>query len=315
MRLGGTTRALVGTVSLLRHTVHVNAYACSDLCAIVPDTSTFHSYCLLSTFYTTTQRYLSTMAEATRSATKKAKTAEKYHLSYWPGIPGRGEFVRLALEEAGAEYEDTPGGADEVLKHIDPKFHDEKNPPPLAPPMLRVGETLIYNTANILLFLGPRLGLVPDDEIGPYHVNEISLAALDLNNEAHNSHHPIGSGLYYEDQKPEALRAAENFRKVRIPKFFGYFNRVLAQNKQSKSEWLVGKGLTYADLVVFHVVDGVKFAFPKASAKVLKENKLLQEHYDRVKAQPRIKAYLESDRRQKFSMGIFRYYPELDGED
>ncbi|KAF8543646.1 glutathione S-transferase [Trichophaea hybrida] len=235
-------------------------------------------------------------------------SSAKYHLTYWPGIPGRGEYVRLALEEAGAEYDDTPGGAGEVLELLKPDFDTGANPPKFAPPVLRCGDLQLSQTLNILLFLGPRLGLAPEGD-SRYHVNEIAITALDLSDEAHNVHHPVGVGLYYEDQRPEAARSAQQFCKERIPKFFGYFNRVLEKNGTG---WLVGDKLTYADLFVFHVVDGIKYSFPKAAERTLKKLEKLQEHYERVKSRPRIKAYLESERRQKYSMGLFRHYLELD---
>ncbi|TGZ76456.1 glutathione S-transferase [Ascodesmis nigricans] len=234
-------------------------------------------------------------------------------LVYWPGFPGRAEPIRLALEEAAAEYDDTPGGMDELMKYVTPEFVDPNgNTPPFAPPILKVGNHLLYQTTNILLFLGPKLGLIPDDELGLYQVNELALTAWDLSDEAHNTHHPIGVGLYYEDQKDAAAENAKQFRESRIPKFFGFFNRVLEQNKASNSDYLVGSSLTYADLVLWQVIDGLKFAFPKATERELGKLELLKAFYDRVKERPRIKEYLGSKRRQKYSNGLFRHYEELD---
>lgn len=204
------------------------------------------------------------------------------------------------------------------------------NTPPFAPPILKVGNHLLYQTTNILLFLGPKLGLIPDDELGLYQVNELALTAWDLSDEAHNTQyvpvhfhevlvltplahsHPIGVGLYYEDQKDAAAENAKQFRESRIPKFFGFFNRVLEQNKASNSDYLVGSSLTYADLVLWQVIDGLKFAFPKATERELGKLELLKAFYDRVKERPRIKEYLGSKRRQKYSNGLFRHYEELD---
>ncbi|KAI5795078.1 glutathione S-transferase [Geopyxis carbonaria] len=233
----------------------------------------------------------------------------KYQLIYWPGLPGRGEYIRLVLEEAGASYSDTPSGAPEVLSYIDPAFSDPPNPPPFAPPILKHGSTTLYQTPNILAYLGAQLKLVPSTPAGPYHVAELALVALDLSDETHNTHHPVGAGLYYDDQKAEAARASAQFRDSRIPKFFGYFERVLAG---AGGEYLLGAQLTYADLVLFQVVDGLKFAFPKATARELEKCGKLAAHYESVKARPNIKAYLESERRQKYGNGIFRYYEELD---
>jgi glutathione S-transferase len=190
--------------------------------------------------------------------TKRQRSAKDvpYKLVYWPGIPGRGEFIRLALEEAGADYSDTEGGVDEVLASIQDSG-DEVNPPILAPPILKHGELRISQTSNILLYLAPRLGLVPDtdqDPDGLYRVNSLALTALDgLSNEPHDCHHPIATGLYYEDQKEESKRKSEDYVKNRLPKFLSYFERVLGSKSSGDGPWLYGGSLTYADLVLFHV--------------------------------------------------------------
>lgn len=197
------------------------------------------------------------------SAPKRQRSSKDvpYELIYWPGIPGRGEHVRLALEEAGATYTDTAtakDGMQTVLAQIDAKnTGDELNPPPLAPPMLRHGDLFISQTSNILMYLGPRLKLVPpadEDEDGLYQVNGLTLTALDgLSNEVHDCHHPIATGLYYEDQKEESLLKAKDFVKNRLPKFLGYFERVLSGKASGDGPWLYGGQLTYADLVLFQV--------------------------------------------------------------
>jgi glutathione S-transferase len=258
---------------------------------------------------------------ATVQTPKRQKTAP-YELIYWPGTPGRGEHVRLALEASGTSYTDTAhqeGGMKLVLSQIDTKnLGDATNPPPLAPPILKHGDLLISQTSNILLYLGPRLGLAAkDDEDGIYKINELALTALDgLSNEAHDTHHPIANALYYEDQKPEAKRKAEDYIKTRLPKFLGYFERVLMGEASKGGKWLYGGEMSYADLVLFQCLDGVKFAFPKALGRLEKEGKYkgVFALYESVKALPKIKAYLESDRRQKYSLGIYRHYPELDEE-
>ncbi|KAI1841830.1 hypothetical protein JX266_012007 [Neoarthrinium moseri] len=258
------------------------------------------------------------------SASKRQKSSKDvpYELIYWPSIPGRGEHVRLALEEAGATYTDTAhvkDGIQTVLGQIDEKnIGDAQNPPGLAPPLLKHGDLLISQTPNILLYLGPRLALVPsaeDDEDGIYKVNQLALTALDgLSNEPHDCHHPIASGLYYEDQKPESLSKSRDYVKNRLPKFLGYFERVLRGEASGQGPWLYGGRLTYADLVLFQCIDGVKFAFPNAMEESEKSGKYVKlfELYDAVKSRPRIKDYLTSERRQKYSNGIYRYYEELD---
>jgi glutathione S-transferase len=201
-------------------------------------------------------------------STKHARTHPTYTLLYHPGIPGRGEYVRLAFEAAGVPYSDpaneTKEGSKEVYSCCSPdSLGEEGNPPPFAPPMLKVpgagkgGKTLLINqTPNILLYLGGELGLAGADEVDKYHVNELALTALDLSNETHDTHHPIANMKYYEEQKEEALKKATYFREHRIPKFFGYFERVLKGNEEGGGRYLVGGGLTYADTTFWQVLDG-----------------------------------------------------------
>jgi glutathione S-transferase len=246
------------------------------------------------------------------------KNDVRYELYYWPGIQGRGELVRLAFEEAGVPYVDVgrqssaEGGGIPAMQAI---LESEAGPlPPFAPPFLRVGDLVIAQTAAILHYLGPRLGLVPDDEASRLHVHQLQLTLSDLVAEVHDTHHPIATSLYYEDQKPEAKRRARAFVGERMPKFLGYFERVLAQNPAGGGKHLVGSSLTYADLSLFHVVAGLRYAFPKAVAWL--EPTLLRTValHDSVAARPRIAAYLASPRRLPFSEhGVFRHYPELDG--
>ncbi len=196
---------------------------------------------------------------------KRQKSAKDvpYHLIYWPGLPGRGEHIRLALEEGSAEYTDTAhieDGVKQVLAYIGgdkPGADDDANPPLCAPPILQHGNLVINQTPNILLYLGSRLGLVPDAETDPdglYRINELALTALDgLGNEVHDCHHPISPGLYYEDQKEESKRKAQDYVKTRLPKFLGYFERVLGSKASGDGPWLYGGRLTYADLVLFQV--------------------------------------------------------------
>jgi len=237
----------------------------------------------------------------------------RYELYYWPGIQGRGEFVRLALEEAGADYVDVArdkGGMRAMMRLLE---SDEVARPSFAPPVLKAGRLLIGQTANILLFLGDRLGLAPKDEAGRLWTHQLQLTIADLVLEAHDTHHPVGSGLYYEDQKREAKRRAEGFRKNRLPKFLHYFEDVLARNPRD-SNYLAGARLTYADLSLFQVVEGLEYAFPRAMKRANRRVPKVMALSDRVAARPRIARYLASERRIPFNeSGIFRHYPELDG--
>lgn len=237
-----------------------------------------------------------------------------YELHYWSGIPGRGEFVRLALEEAGVPYKDIArDGASGDATMFDYLERTDIAQIPFAPPFLVSGKRIIGQTANILLFLGERHGLAPKSDTGRLWTHQLQLTITDLVAEIHDTHHPIASALYYEDQKPEAARRADDLRGTRLPKFFSYFDRVLAQNPKGDT-WLVGARATYADLSLFQVVDGMRYAMPKAMKRLERKFPRLTALRDRVAARPRIAAYLASDRRQPFNMsGLFRHYPELDG--
>lgn len=235
-----------------------------------------------------------------------------YELYYWPGIQGRGEFARLALEEGAADYADVgrePGGMGKMLALIAGKGIGR--PASFAPPFLRHGKVIVGQSANILFYLGPRLGLTPKSETARLWVHQIQLTIADLVLEAHDIHHPLGGDLYYEDQKPEAKRRAAAFRKNRIPKFLGWFEAILQAN--GKGRHLFGSRLTYADLSLFQAIEGLRYALPKAMKKREKDYPLVVAVHDAVADRPRIKAYLESPRRLPFNEhGIFRHYPELD---
>jgi glutathione S-transferase len=236
-----------------------------------------------------------------------------YELYYWPGIQGRGEFVRLALEEAGTKYVDVArgdGGMDKMMALMD---SDDVATPPFAPPFLRDGKRLIGQTANILLYLGEHEGLAPKAEAGRLWTHQIQLTIMDFVVQAHDTHHPVGGELYYEDQKDESARHAANFRKSRIPKFLAWFERILELNPKGP-EHLVSGRITYADLSLFQMVAGLQYAFPRAMARELKKVPRVAALHAAVAARRRIKAYLESERRLAFNeSGIFRHYPELDG--
>lgn len=240
-----------------------------------------------------------------------------YELYYWPGIQGRGEFVRLALEQGAAKYVDIAlkpdnrgGGVPALMKYLDgPRVPH----PPFAPPFLKAGKQLIGQTANILLFLGGPLKLAPRDDAGKLWVHQLQLTIADFVAEAHDTHHPLGVNQYYEDQKPAAKRRAEDFRSSRIPKFFDYFEKVLTRNRVP-GPWLVGRSVTYADLSLAQAIAGTQYAFPKATAKALRKHPRLTKLHDAVFDLPRIRAYAESGRRQEFNNeDVFRHYPELDG--
>ncbi|MEH3148476.1 MAG: glutathione S-transferase [Methylobacterium frigidaeris] len=235
-----------------------------------------------------------------------------YELFYWPGLQGRGEFVRLALEEAGAPYRDVAREAEDGTDAMMALLSGPEPRPPFAPPFLRDGDVVIGQTAAILLYLGPRHGLVGASETDRIWTHQIQLTLADVVAEAHDTHHPVATGLYYEDQKPEAARRAEDFCRNRIPKFLGWFERVLGTNPAG-SGVLVGDRLSYADLSLFQLVDGLRYAFPKATARALGAAPRVADLHERTARRPRIAAYLASDRRQAFNeQGIFRHYPELD---
>jgi glutathione S-transferase len=224
----------------------------------------------------------------------------KYELYYWPSIQGRGEFIRLALEDAGASYVDVardPKQMPRLMKELDARRV-------FAAPFLRAGKLLIAQTANILHFLGPKLGLAPSSEARRAELNQAMLTIMDWVAEVHDTHHPIASSLYYEDQLPEAKRRAELFRKERLPKFMGYFEAGVSARAR----------VTYVDLSLFQMVEGLRYAFPKAMQRLERKHPRLVALHDRVRRRPGIAAYLASERRLAFNQaGIFRHYPELDG--
>jgi glutathione S-transferase len=242
--------------------------------------------------------------------------ARRYILCYWPGIQGRGEFVRLALEDAGAPYVDTAlvpqrkGGGVPALEHY--LDGDDVRHPPFAPPFLIAGREVIGQTANILLYLGTRLGLAPRDEAGRLWTHQLQLTIADWLVEVHDTHHPISSGLYYDQQKPAARRRAKAFTDERMPKFLDYFEKVLARNA-APGPWLASRKATYADLSLAQMVAGLRYAFPRASARHMTRHPRVMAVHDAVFARPAIARYVASKRRLAFNDdGIFRHYPELD---
>ena len=240
-----------------------------------------------------------------------------YHLYYWPTIQGRGEFVRLALEAAGAPYVDVARGDEDTGQGVAAMMEFTRNPqlahPPFAPPFLVDGKVIVAQSAAILLYLGPRLGLVSNHASRRLWTHQLQLTIADMVAEVHDTHHPVGMGLYYADQKPEAAKRASEFRNSRLPKYLAWFESVLTRNPKGGSH-LVGKRLSYADLSLFQLVDGLLYAFPKSTRRVLQKAPLVAALHDSVAQHKRIARYLVSERRIAFNdNGIFRNYPELDG--
>jgi glutathione S-transferase len=238
-----------------------------------------------------------------------------YELYYWPTIQGRGEFVRLALEEAGAPYRDVAreSGKDAGVGTLMALMGQRKNyKPPFAPPFLKAGRLLVSQTANILQFLGGRHGLAPQEEAARYWLQGLQLTVTDFVVEVHDTHHPIASGLYYRDQKKEARRRSSDFLENRVPKFLGYFETILARNPRG-DRYAVGARLTYLDLSLFQIVAGLRYAFPRAMSSAPRRYRKLYSLHARIQERPRIAAYLASPRRIAFNTdGIFRHYEELD---
>jgi len=239
-----------------------------------------------------------------------------YELYYWPMIQGRGEFVRLALEYTNVDYVDVArqpeqegGGVPALIQFLENK---KMQYPPFALPYLKANKFNVSQTANILQYLGTRHALVPDNETDRLWIHQLQLTVADFVTEIHDIHHPIAGELYYEEQKEEALRRAENFRKNRLPKYLGYFESVLASNP-NKSKYLIGDTVSYADLSLFQLIAGLRYAFPNTMASIEKKYSNLNALHDHIKTLPRIAAYLSSERRIPFNQqGIFRHYKALD---
>ena len=233
----------------------------------------------------------------------------KYALYYWPSIQGRGEYVRLALEDAGADYDDVArrgNGMGAMMKMMEMG----KGTPPFAPPFLKAGSLVIGQTANILLYLGARHGLAPKAEAGKLWVHQLQLTITDFVTEVHDTHHPLGPSLYYEDQRAPAKKRTEEFWKQRVPKYLGYFEQLVQANGGA---YVTGRRLSYVDLSLFQIVEGLRYAFPRRMKAFEPEIPEVIGLHDRVSARPNIKAYLASERRIAFNEdGIFRRYKALD---
>ena len=273
----------------------------------------------------------------------------RYELYYWPSIQGRAEFIRLVLEDAGADYVDAARDAKRGMttmmrlmesgaptgKLVAPSItavgrNPEQEPrprpgfeskgraierPPFAPPFLKAGKLVIAQTANILFYLGPRLDRVAKNEPSRLWAHQLQLTITDWVSAVHDTHHPIAGNLYYEDQKAEAKRRATDFLANRLPKFFDYFERILKRNPKG-SEYLLGKKISYVDLSLFQMIEGLRYAFPKTITRLERQHPRLVALRDRVMAGPRLAAYLRSPRRLAFNeQGIFRHYPELEEQE
>jgi glutathione S-transferase len=238
-----------------------------------------------------------------------------YELFYWPSIQGRGEFVRLALEAAGAPYADVARerGSGRGVKALMAMLEGRAAPfTPFAPPFLRDGEIVVSHVANILAYLGPKLALAPAGEAARLFAHGLQLTITDFVGEVHDTHHPIATDLYYEDQKKEAKARSRAFLAHRVPKYLGYFERVLNDNPAGNAH-AVGEALTTVDLSLFQVWAGLGYAFPRAFADADKRYPALAALAANVATQPKVAAYLASKRRIPFNeSGVFRRYPELD---
>jgi len=233
----------------------------------------------------------------------------RYQFFYWPSIQGRGEFVRLALEDVGASYDDVArksGG----MARMQAMMNGRDKRPPFAPPFLKAGKLVIAQTAEILFYLGPRLTLSPRAEVDRLWLHQLQLTVTDFVKEAHDTHHPLGGEFYYEDAKPESKRFSGNFLAERAPKYLGYFDAVL---KKSGGPYTLGKRFSYVDLSLFQCIEGLRYAFPQAMKRIERDVPRVVEVRDRVAERERMKKYLASPRRIAFNvMGVFRHYPELD---
>lgn len=234
----------------------------------------------------------------------------RYRLWYWPTIQGRGEFVRLALEAAGIDYDDCARleGAEAMLADMARRAEGGRGP--FAPPYLALDTHAVAQVANILQFLGQHHDLAPSNLADRQWINQLQLTIADCVAEVHNVHHPVAMMDYYDDQKAEAARAAAQFRDQRLPKYLDHFE---AAARQGPSEWLVDHRWTYADTSLFQLVEGLTYMFPHRMAELASDYPALHRLRDAVAALPGIRAYRKSGRRLPFTTeGIFRHYPELD---
>lgn len=237
-----------------------------------------------------------------------------YQLIYWPGLPGRAEYVRLILEFLSLDYlevsrltEEEGGGSPAVIKI---RNYEHKNTG-FAPPYLRDGNLLLAQSVNISEYLAMKHGLVSKDEKNRAIARQYALTIADVTNEVHDTHHPLDMGDYYENQKEAALIRANAFIKVRLPRFITYFDHILTQNNGT-----LGPGFSYADLHLFHLISGLQYAFPQTTSTLLKQHDQLLASVEDCREHPNLRNYLQSPRRIPFNEhGIFRHYPELEAQD
>ena len=242
-------------------------------------------------------------------------SAPTYELIYWPMLQGRGEYVRLVLEDAGVPYIDRAREAGDAGLELVAEYLRGRAPGfrTFAPPVLKHGDLIVAQTPVICRYLGRRHGLAPLDESGDLHAQQLQLTIADLVTEAHDTHHPLGKSRYYSEQTNEAVAAARQFLEHRLPGFISYFEAILADNG---GEVLVGKDFSYVDLAIFQTLAGLEYAFPNGYAEVMRDAPGLAELRRRVVSRPRLAEYLSSTRRIAFNEdGIFRRYPELDLPD
>jgi glutathione S-transferase len=234
--------------------------------------------------------------------------AMRYELYYWTGIQGRGEFVRLALEDAGADYIDVARkrGDKAIMNYL---RDAQEGALPFAPPFLKAGRMVIAQTGTILAYLGPHLGLVPGGAAAEIYAQQLQQTICDVVLEAHDTHHPISADQYYEEQRTPARKRAKVFREERLPKFLDYFESVITRGngRQALSRH------SYVDLSLFQLVSGLDYAFPNAMRRMRGRMPRLRSLVERVADRPNIAAYLQSSRRIAFNeQGIFRHYKALD---
>jgi len=237
-----------------------------------------------------------------------------YTLIYWPFLPGRGEFARFILEDAGVEYIDrarlpeSDGGGKAAVLHF--YKGEAEGMPVAAPPILLHGDLVLAQTGAICHYLGSTLRLLPNSEAGAWNALQVTMTVTDIVSEVHDTHHPVASYMTYEDQKDAAIPRTRMFLETRLPKFLGYLERV--QNAHG-GPWLLGERLTYVDLTVTHLLRGLEYAFPNNYRRVIADTPRLAAIREAALARPNLAAYVASDRCMAFNEhGIFRRYPELD---
>jgi glutathione S-transferase len=229
-------------------------------------------------------------------------------LWYWPDIPGRGEFIRLALEAAEVDYADM--AREKGAKAMLDDMASRSGIAPLAPPYIVDGDLCIGQTAHILAVLADRHGFGAGDLPTDLQLIQLQLDVSDMVSEVHAVHHPISGALYYRDQMDAAYEAAQHFRGTRIPRYLDHFERALAEQG---GPFVLGEQWTHVDTSLFQLLEGLDYMFPNRMAELdYPRLALCREAVMEIEG---IDAYLGSERRLAFSEdGLFRHYPELDSE-